>query len=211
MTNATHGWSLRSLLRPALVTLAIVGTVIASGVARQIEIGRAALERSRMALTLGDYRTAIEEAELAAASYVPRGAYHRKGFERLMLIADDALARADDDTAEMALTSAKSAARTSPGAATDAGADWNGAIAARSARLRSKTAELPKATASRTPIVVAETPPPLVTYAFLGIAGIAYLVGVGFTLRRGGPKHLSLAGLALGVGALFFGLALRSL
>lgn len=210
--KAPNGAAQGPVLRVLLVTLSILGTVFLTGTLRQLELGRTALERSRLALGLGDYRTAIEEAELAAASYVPRGRYHREGFERLMLIADDALGRADDETAQLAITSAKSASRTSPGiGGGTAGADWDAAIALRTSRLRTKTADLRAPVTRTAPIVVAEQPPPLLTYAWLSLAGCAYVFGVGFALRRGEKRPISLAGLALGVGALFFGLALYSL
>lgn len=191
--------------RVVLVVLAAALAIAVAGSARQLELGRGALERSRVALGLGDSRTAIEEAELAASSYVPYGRYHRAGFDRLMAIADDALGRADDDTALMAITSAKSAARSSPGAS--AGSAWSAAIASRTSRLHGKSDTPP----SRTPIVVAEEPPPLRAYAWLALAGIAYVIGVSIALRRAGTRQLSLAGLAIGTGALFFGIALHSL
>lgn len=199
-------------VRVVFGVVAIGLAITIGGSLRQLELGRTALERSRVALGIGDYRTAIEEAELAAASYVPMGRYHREGFDRLMLIADDALGRADDETANLALTSAKSALRTSPmaGAARSGvpGSDWSAAIEQRTSKLRSKTPELPK---SRTPIVVAEEPPPLRAYAWLGLAALAYLGGVGVALRRGGERPLSMAGLAMGLAALFVGIALYSL
>ena len=197
-----------ALLRILVVIFAIVGTIAVAGSLRQLELGRGALERSRVALGLGDNRTAIEEAEIAASSYVPYGRYHRAGFERLMAIADDALGRADDDIALMAITSAKSAARSSPGASAAGwkGGDWASAIAERASRLHGKSEPL----RTRTPIVVAEEPPPLRAYAWLGLAGLAYIFGVAFAFRRGARRPLSLAGLAMGIGALFFGIALHS-
>ena len=83
-----------------------------------------------------------------------------------------------------------------------------GEIALRTGKLHTKSADLPATLAKTTPIVVAETPPPLAAYAFLGLAGIVYLAGVAASLRRPGSKSLPLAGLAVSIGALFFGIAL---
>jgi hypothetical protein len=103
------------LAKSIAIALACLLLIVSGAVLRQYQIGRAAYRASIAALNMGDQRSAIAEARLAAATLAPGSPYPALGFERLRFIAKDAVARGDRSQERAAWIALAGAAQVSMG------------------------------------------------------------------------------------------------